>query len=270
MTPRASLVAALALDGLASRVARERIDRVLVERGLAPTRTRAAALVMAGNVLVDGRPIDKAGTLVAVDAEIRVRGDDNPYVSRGGLKLAGALARFVPAGLVVEGRVAVDIGASTGGFTDCLLQHGCARVHAIDVGYGQLAWKLATDPRVVVHDRTNIRTTDPAALGELVDLAVIDCSFIALAKVLPHVPALLHERADVVALVKPQFELDPARVGKGGIVRDDADRQAALDAATEAAVALGLRVADHCESPIEGKTGNREWLLWLVRGSMPR
>jgi 23S rRNA (cytidine1920-2'-O)/16S rRNA (cytidine1409-2'-O)-methyltransferase len=249
-------------------VARQRIDRVLVDRGLVPTRTRAAALVMAGNVLVDGHPIDKPGTQVAADADIRVRGDDNPYVSRGGLKLAGALAHFLPAGLVIEGRIAVDIGASTGGFTDCLLQHGCARVHAIDVGYGQLAWKLVTDPRVVVHDRCNIRKMDPSALGELVDLAVIDCSFIALAKVLPHVPPLLRERADVVALVKPQFELDPARVGKGGIVRDDADRMAALEAASSAATALGLRVVDSCESPIEGKTGNREWLLWLARGSM--
>lgn len=252
-----------------SCMARQRIDRVLVERGLAPTRTRAAALVMSGNVLVDGRPIDKPGTQVAEDAEIRVRGDDNPYVSRGGLKLAGALARFIPSGLVVADRIAVDVGASTGGFTDCLLQHGCARVHAIDVGYGQLAWKLVTDPRVVVHDRTNIRKLEPGALGEVAQLAVIDCSFIALAKVLPHVPALLDAQADIVALVKPQFELDPARVGKGGIVRDDADRQAALDAASEAAIALGLRVVDHCESPIEGKTGNREWLLWLARGSMP-
>lgn len=253
-------------------MARQRIDRVLVERGLVPTRTRAAALVMTGNVLVDGHPIEKPGTLVAADAEIRVRGDDNPYVSRGGLKLAGALARFIPAGLVVDGRVAVDIGASTGGFTDCLLQHGCLRVHAIDVGYGQLAWKLVTDPRVVVHDRTNIRKLEPGALGETAELAVIDCSFIALAKVLPHVPQLLAARADVVALVKPQFELDPARVGKGGIVRDDADRLAALDAASKAAVAVGLEVVDHCESPIEGKTGNREWLLWLARGrasSMP-
>lgn len=245
---------------------KERIDVLLVRQGLAPTRTRAAALVIAGQVVVDGKRVDKPGTLVPSAAELRVRGDDNPYVSRGGLKLAGALARFVPAGLVVGGRVAMDIGASTGGFTDCLLQHGAVRVHAIDVGYGQLAWKLASDPRVVVHDRTNIRTLAHDALGESVALAVIDCSFIALAKVLPHVPPFLEGVADVVALVKPQFELDPARVGKGGIVRDDDDRRAALDAASAAAVACGLVVVDHCESPIEGKTGNREWLLWLRRG----
>lgn len=245
---------------------KDRIDRLLVARGLVDSRTRAAALVMAGQVVVDGQRIDKPGTMVATTADIRVRGDDNPYVSRGGLKLAGALARFIAAGLVVADKIAVDIGASTGGFTDCLLQHGAARVHAIDVGYGQLAWKLASDPRVVVHDRTNIRTMDPAALGELAQLAVIDCSFVALAKVLPAVPALLTAEADVVALVKPQFELDPDRVGKGGIVRDDADREAALASAREAAVALGLRVVDHCESPVAGKTGNREWLLWVRRG----
>lgn len=221
---------------------------------------------MAGQVVVDGQRIDKPGTMVATTAEIRVRGDDNPYVSRGGLKLAGALARFIPAGLVVADKVAVDIGASTGGFTDCLLQHGAIKVHAIDVGYGQLAWKLASDPRVVVHDRTNIRTMDPTALGELVQLAVIDCSFIALAKVLPAVPPLLTASADVVALVKPQFELDPDRIGKGGIVRDDEDRQAALTSASEAALALGLQIVDHCESSIAGKTGNREWLLWARRG----
>jgi 23S rRNA (cytidine1920-2'-O)/16S rRNA (cytidine1409-2'-O)-methyltransferase len=245
---------------------KERIDRLLVARGLADSRTRAAALVMAGKVVVDGQRVDKPGAMVAIAAELRVRGDDNPFVSRGGLKLAGALARFVPAGLVVAERVAMDIGASTGGFTDCLLQHGAAKVHAIDVGYGQLAWKLASDPRVVVHDRCNIRTLAHDALGELVALAVIDCSFIALAKVLPHVPPFLDPQADVVALVKPQFELDPSRVGKGGIVRDDADRLAALEAAGAAAVACGLTIVDHCESPIEGKTGNREWLLWLRRG----
>ena len=246
--------------------AKERIDRLLVARGLATTRTRAAALIIAGKVVVDGKRVDKPGTLVAEAAELRVRGDDNPYVSRGGLKLAGALARFGPAGLVVEGRVAMDVGASTGGFTDCLLAHGAARVHAIDVGYGQLAWRLVTDPRVVVHDRCNIRTMAPDALAEPIAVAVIDCSFIALAKVLPHVPRFLEVVADVVALVKPQFELDPQRVGKGGIVRDDADRRAALDGASAAAVAVGFDVVDHCESPIEGKTGNREWLLGLRRG----
>ena len=249
---------------------RDRIDRLLVERGLAPTRTRAQALVVAGKVIVDGQRVDKPGTMVARTADVRLRGEDHPYVSRGGLKLAGALDVFaagVPgrAGLDVKGRVAVDVGASTGGFTDCLLQRGAARVHAIDVGYGQLAWKLATDARVTVHDRTNIRTLAPDALGERCDLAVVDCSFIALAKVLPHLPPLLVPGADVVALVKPQFELDPGRIGKGGIVRDEADRREALERASTAARTSGFEVVAHCESPLAGASGNLEWFLWLVR-----
>jgi 23S rRNA (cytidine1920-2'-O)/16S rRNA (cytidine1409-2'-O)-methyltransferase len=255
---------------------RERIDRLLVERGLAPSRTRAQALIMAGKVLVDDQRVDKPGTLVASDAALRVRGDDNPYVSRGGLKLAGALRRFAgrPSPLVVAGRVAMDVGASTGGFTDCLLQAGAARVHAVDVGYGQLAWSLAQDPRVVVHDRRNVRRLHPRELGEPVELVVMDCSFIAAAKVLPHLPRFMAARADAVVLVKPQFELDPGRVGKGGIVRGEGDRAEALARARAAAEAAGLAVIDACESEVEGRTGNREWLLWLrwdaERGVLPR
>lgn len=276
---------------------RERIDRLLVERGLAPSRTRAQALIMAGKVLVGDQRVDKPGTLVASDAALRVRGDDNPYVSRGGLKLAGALRRFgaprpsdAPPGrapgeaggdaarerapLVVAGRVAMDVGASTGGFTDCLLRAGAARVHAVDVGYGQLAWSLAQDPRVVVHDRRNIRRLHPRELGEPVELVVMDCSFISAAKVLPHLPRFMTAVADAVVLVKPQFELDPGRVGKGGIVRDEGDRAEALARARAAAEAAGLRVIDACASEVEGRTGNREWLLWLRweadRGLEPR
>jgi 23S rRNA (cytidine1920-2'-O)/16S rRNA (cytidine1409-2'-O)-methyltransferase len=245
--------------------ARERIDRLLVARGLAPSRTRAQALVMAGQVVVDDRRVDKPGTLVAVDADVRLRGEDHPYASRGGVKLAGALARFRPR-LDVRGRVAMDVGASTGGFTDCLLQHGVVRVHAVDVGRGQLAWKLATDPRVVVHDRSNIRTLDAAALGERVDLVVADCSFIAAAKVAPELPRFLQARADVVILVKPQFELDPGRVGKGGIVREEADRAEALARARLAAEAAGLVFEDACDSELAGATGNRELFLWLSWG----
>ena len=243
---------------------RERIDRLLVERGLAPTRSRAQALILAGKVIVDGQRIDKAGTLVGRSADVRLRGEDHPYVSRGGVKLAGALDVFAAAGLSVAGRVAMDIGASTGGFTDCLLQRGVVRVHAVDVGYGQLAWKLATDARVVVHDRINIRALQVAAIGEPVDLVVVDCSFIALAKVLPHVPRFLARPADVVALVKPQFELDAGRVGKGGIVRDTADREEALARASTAATDLAFTVKAHCESPIAGATGNLEWFVWLA------
>jgi 23S rRNA (cytidine1920-2'-O)/16S rRNA (cytidine1409-2'-O)-methyltransferase len=248
--------------------ARDRIDRLLVDRGLAPSRARAQALVMAGHVLVDEQRVDKPGTLVRSDAALRVKGDDNPYVSRGGLKLAGALRRFMhPAGerapLVVAGRVAMDVGASTGGFTDCLLRAGAARVHAVDVGYGQLAWTLVQDPRVVVHDRRNIRRLHPRELGEAVELVVMDCSFISAAKVLPHLPRFMAPRADAVVLVKPQFELDPGRVGKGGIVRAEDDRAEALARARAAAEQAGLQVLDACESEVEGRTGNREWLLWL-------
>ena len=228
---------------------RERIDRLLVERGLAATRSRAQALLLAGKVIVDGQRVDKAGTLVGRSADVRLRGEDHPYVSRGGVKLAGALDEFAAAtrgGLSVAGRIAMDIGASTGGFTDCLLQRGVQRVHAVDVGYGQLAWKLATDARVVVHDRTNIRALEASAIGEPIDLVVVDCSFIALAKVLPHVPRFLARPADVVALVKPQFELDPGRVGKGGIVRDASDREEALARASTAASELGFTVVAHC------------------------
>ncbi len=247
---------------------RERIDRLLVERGVCDSRTRAQALLMAGQVLVDGRPVSKAGALVATDAEIVVRGEDNPYVSRGGLKLAAALEAFGPGRaepprLDVRGRVAMDVGASTGGFTDCLLQHGVERVHAVDVGYGQLAWKLARDPRVRVHDRQNIRKLEPAALGERVDLVVMDCSFIAARKVLPHLPPFLADRADLVVLVKPQFELEASQVGKGGIVRDDAARRAALQSVQDVARELGLGVEGAIESPVAGRDGNREFLLWL-------
>ncbi len=251
---------------------RERIDRLLVERGLAPSRTRAQALIMAGKVVADEQRVDKPGAMVSREAALRVRGDDNPYVSRGGLKLAGALRRFTAAAgdpsssrspLVVQGRVAMDVGASTGGFTDCLLQAGVARVHAVDVGYGQLAWSLAQDPRVVVHDRRNIRRLPAEVLGERVELVVMDCSFIAAAKVLPHLPRFMTSQADAVVLVKPQFELDPGRVGKGGVVRDEGDRAEALARARASAEQAGLRMIDACASEVEGRTGNREWLLWL-------
>ncbi len=247
--------------------ARDRIDRLLVARGLCDSRTRAQALIVAGKVVVGQQRIDKPGTMVPTDADIRVKGEDHAYVSRGGVKLAGALDAFgqaeVP--LVVTGRIAMDVGASTGGFTDCLLQRGVAKVHAVDVGYGQLAWKLASDPRVVVHDRRNIRKLAVEEIGEAVDLVVVDCSFISLTKVLPHLPKFMAADADAVVLVKPQFELGPDGVGKGGIVRDDDERVRALQLVSDEATALGFALRGHCESSIEGRTGNREWLLWLAR-----
>jgi 23S rRNA (cytidine1920-2'-O)/16S rRNA (cytidine1409-2'-O)-methyltransferase len=222
---------------------------------------------MAGKVVVDGHRVDKAGTMVSLEADVRLRGEDHPYVSRGGIKLEGALRAFGAAErtprLDVSGRVAMDVGASTGGFTDCLLRHGVERVHAVDVGYGQLAWSLASDARVRVHDRQNIRTLAPETIGEPVDLVVVDCSFIAAAKVLPHLPAFLAPTAEVVILVKPQFELDPTRVSKGGIVRDAQARAAAVQSVSETAQTLGFEVVDHVVSPIKGREGNEEYLLWL-------
>jgi 23S rRNA (cytidine1920-2'-O)/16S rRNA (cytidine1409-2'-O)-methyltransferase len=239
-----------------------RVDKLLVERGLCDSRTRAQALILAGEVVVGDHAVDKPGTLVDADAPVRLKGGaTNPYVSRGGLKLRAALDAFP---ITVTDTVCLDVGASTGGFTDCLLQAGAARVYALDVGYGQLAWKLANDARVVVMDRQNIRKLEPGQIPEPIDLAVADCSFVSLTKVLPHLPALLRPSADVVVLVKPQFEVGRERVGKGGIVRDEAARNDALALIEANARELGFEVRGHIESPITGRDGNREWLLWLA------
>jgi len=240
---------------------KERLDKLLVARELVETRTRAQALIMAGKVRVKDHTVDKPGTAVDLDAPITVVGQLHPYVSRGGVKLAGALDSF--SGLDVTGRVAMDVGASTGGFTDCLLQRGVSRVFAIDVGYGQLAWKLASDDRVVILDRQNIRKLKTEQIGEPVSLFVADCSFIALAKVLPHLPPFLSPGADAVVLVKPQFELEPGRVGKGGIVRDDEARADAVASVKAAAAACGFECRGEVTSPISGRDGNVEFLLWL-------
>ena len=240
-----------------------RIDRLLVERGLVASRERARRLVMAGQVLVDDRPVTKPGTEVAPDAAVRVRGDASPYVSRGGEKLAGALDAF---GLDVHDLVVLDVGASTGGFTDCVLRRGARRVIALDVGYGQLAWRLRQDPRVVVLERTNARALDPGMLPEPPALAVVDVSFISLGKVLPAVTRVVVPGGRIVALVKPQFEVGRGRVGKGGVVRDPADRAAAVAAVRAAAEALGLMVQGESESVLPGPKGNREVFLQLGVG----
>jgi 23S rRNA (cytidine1920-2'-O)/16S rRNA (cytidine1409-2'-O)-methyltransferase len=240
-----------------------RLDVLLVERGLAPSRERARALVLAGVVLVDGRPITKAGTAVDPDAAVQVREPDHPYVSRGGLKLAHALDAFA---IAVDGRLALDIGASTGGFTDVLLRRGARRVVALDVGHGQLDWRLRNDPRVVVIERVNARSLTADMLppdARQVDVVTIDVSFISLGYILPVIPPLLAPGADVVALVKPQFEAGRAEVGKGGIVRDEGVRRRVLDDVLAAADKLGLRRAGVVESPITGMEGNREMLLHL-------
>ena len=244
---------------------RERLDKLVVERGLADTRSRAQAMIMAGQVVVDDQRVDKPGVRVPLHAVVRIKGEVNPYVSRGGLKLAGALQQFADRGrpVAVDARVCLDVGASTGGFTDCVLQAGAARVYAVDVGYGQLAWKLAQDERVVVLDRTNIRKLTHEQVPEPIELTVADCSFISLTKVLPCLPDFLAPGCDMVARVKPQFEVGPDRVGKGGIVREASARQDALHAVEACAVDLGFEVVDWCESSIKGQKGNQEFLLWL-------
>ncbi|MCA1796183.1 MAG: TlyA family RNA methyltransferase [Geobacteraceae bacterium] len=241
---------------------KERLDKILLERGFCSSRTRAQALIMSGDILVADKVCDKAGTRVEIDAEIRLRGQELAYVSRGGLKLEYALEEF---DLKVEGRVAVDVGASTGGFTDCLLQRGVSSVYAVDVGYGQLAWKLREDPRVVNMERTNIRDLGSGALDPSPDLAVIDASFISLEKVLPPTLELLQPGADIVALVKPQFEVGKGKVGKGGIVRDPALHQMVIDRVAQYAVALEMEVLATCQSPVLGAKGNREFLMHLAR-----
>ena len=237
-----------------------RLDKLMVERGLAPSREKAQALIMAGQVVVGDHAVDKSGQQVARDAEIRIKGDVLPYVSRGGLKLKKALDEF---GVDVSGLVAIDVGASTGGFTDCLLQAGTRKVFAVDVGYGQLAWQLQQDPRVVGMEKTNIRHLLPEQLDEVPDLAVIDASFISLNKVLPATVNLLKPGGRIIALIKPQFEVGRGEVGKGGIVRDPAAHERVIEAVRQTAREMGLTVRGLCESPITGADGNREFLILM-------
>lgn len=242
-----------------TRTEKGRIDALLVSRGLADSRTRAQALILAGDVFVAGNRIDKAGTLVPLDASIKVRGS-LPFVGRGGLKLAGALDAF---DLDVAGCVALDAGASTGGFCDCLLDRGVRRIYAVDVGYGQMAVKIRSDPRVVVMDRTNLRHLTTADLPESPDLITLDLAFISLRTVLPVVRRLLTGEGRVVALVKPQFEVGRGRVGKGGVVRDPRLQDEAVEAVIAAAAASGFIHRGTVESPLKGDAGNREFFILL-------
>jgi 23S rRNA (cytidine1920-2'-O)/16S rRNA (cytidine1409-2'-O)-methyltransferase len=239
-------------------VKRERIDKLLVDRGLAATREKARRLVMAGAVHVDARLVDKPGTAVGVDADIRVEAGEASFVSRGGTKLEAALDHFQTP---VAGRIALDVGASTGGFTDCLLKRGARAVYAVDVGYGQFDWSLRNDPRVVVLERTNARFLTLETLPGPAELAVIDVSFISLRLVLPPVVACLVPGADIVALVKPQFEVGKGRVGKGGVVRDPELHAEVVRETRAAGVVLGLADLGECESPILGPKGNREFFV---------
>lgn len=249
--------------GRKPRIARERLDRLLVVRGLAGSRDDAARLILAGAVRVEGLRADKQAKLVPVDADIQVIASSPPYVSRAGGKLAAALDRFQ---IDVVDLIALDVGASTGGFTDCLLQRGARRVYAVDVGYGQLDWRVRQDPRVVVIERTNIRHLDPGLIHDPIDLAVIDVSFISLTLVLPCIMRYLTAEAFVVALVKPQFEVGKGQVGRGGIVRDDTLRHQATEKVISCASGLGLHLLGSLDSPIPGQKGNREVLAAFRRG----
>jgi 23S rRNA (cytidine1920-2'-O)/16S rRNA (cytidine1409-2'-O)-methyltransferase len=242
------------------RLRKERLDVLMADSGLAESRTQAQRLILAGQVLVDDRVVDKPGTRVPLVSSVTVR-SSLPYASRGGLKLAAALDAFAPE---VDGRVVADVGASTGGFTDCLLQRGAARVYAIDVGYGQLAWKLRQDPRVVVMDRTNARYLE--CLPESVDLVTIDVSFISLRLILPVAAGWLRLGGQIVALIKPQFEAGRQQVGKGGVVRDPAVHRVVLEELAGWASKRGLELVGLIRSPITGPAGNVEFLAHWVPG----
>lgn len=246
-------------------MAKQRLDILLVEKGLAGSRERAKRMIMAGEVLVDNQKIDKAGATVKAEAEIRLLGHDIPYVSRGGLKLAKAMQEF---GVEIAAKRCADIGASTGGFTDCMLQNGAVKVFAIDVGYGQLAWKLRTDERVVNMERTNIRNVTPADIGELLDFASIDVAFISLVKVLPVTYSLLKEDGEVVALIKPQFEAGRELVGKKGVVRDPKVHEQVIVNVIDFARETGFTVQALTFSPVKGPEGNIEYLMRLTKSKV--
>lgn len=240
---------------------KERLDVLIVKKGLIASRERAKASIMAGLVFVDGVRVDKAGTLLADTANIEVHGDSIGFVSRGGLKLAKALETFA---VDLRGKVMADVGASTGGFTDCALQHGVSRVYAIDVGYGQLAWSLRTDKRVVNMERTNIRNVKPEDIGEQLDFASIDVAFISLEKVLPVVRTLLSPAGQVVALIKPQFEAGRSKVGKKGVVKDPLVHQAVITKIVDFSRTLSFTPTHLTFSPVKGPEGNIEYLLQLT------
>jgi 23S rRNA (cytidine1920-2'-O)/16S rRNA (cytidine1409-2'-O)-methyltransferase len=244
-----------------SRIHKERLDRVLMVQGLAPSRESAARTILAGGVSVDGIMVDKPAKLVPLDGRIEIV-QPALFVSRSGDKLAAALDAFQ---IDPRGTIGLDVGCSTGGFTDCLLQRGATRIYAIDVGYGQFDWRLRQDSRVVLLERTNIRYVDRTAVPEPIDLAVIDVSFISLTLVLPAVVHLLNSSATVVALVKPQFEVGKGQVGRGGIVRDDAQREAVTEKVIACAAHLGLQLKGVLDSPVIGRKGNREILVGFAR-----
>jgi 23S rRNA (cytidine1920-2'-O)/16S rRNA (cytidine1409-2'-O)-methyltransferase len=239
---------------------KKRLDLVVIEKGLASSRQRSQALIMAGKVLVNKHIADKPGTLVSPEDDIVFQGEDHPYVSRGGLKLEKALQTL---GIDINGFVCLDVGASTGGFTDCLLQHGAGCVYAVDVGYGQLSWKLRQNPRVIVIERMNIRYMQPETIPQLVDLVTIDVSFISLKKVVPEILKFMKKNAGILALIKPQFEVGKRNVGKGGVVRDPALHARIIDNLSEFFIKKHLFCEWVIPSPILGPKGNREFFISL-------
>lgn len=245
---------------MAEKVEKERLDVLLVQQGLASSRELAKAYIMAGNVYVDGQKEDKAGTRVAVTAALEVKGSQMKYVSRGGYKLEKAIDAF---GILLEGKICLDIGASTGGFTDCMLQNGAAKVYAIDVGYGQFAWKLRNDPRVVCLEKTNVRYVTHEQVPDAGDFASIDVSFISLTKVLPAVLGVLGEKGQLVCLIKPQFEAGREKVGKKGVVRDKNVHKEVIEKIAAYVRTQGLGILGLSFSPIKGPEGNIEYLIYL-------
>ena len=241
---------------------KERLDVLLVSQGLAASREKAKAIIMSGNVLVNGQREDKAGTMIDVKAEITVKGGQLKYVSRGGLKLEKAMSHF---DLTLEGRVCMDVGASTGGFTDCMLQNGAVKVYSVDVGHGQLDWKLRNDPRVVCMEKTNIRDVTPEQIEEPAAFVSIDVSFISLTKVLPPVRELMTEYGEIVCLIKPQFEAGREKVGKKGVVRDPKVHEEVIEKVIDFAATVGLESRELEFSPIKGPEGNIEYLLHLLK-----
>ena len=239
---------------------RKRLDKLLVDRGLVASREEGRGRILAGDVLVNERPSTKAGNLIDEQAAIRIKAKARPYASRGGSKLETALERF---DLDVSGKIVIDVGASSGGFRDCLLAHGARQMFAVDVGYGQLDWRLRNDPRIVVFEKTNIRYLDLSALPYPADIATIDVSFISLKLVLPHVQALLRPENQIMALIKPQFEVGKGKVGKGGVVRSPDEHRRVIEEIEAAATALGYAVRGVIESPLLGPAGNKEFFIHL-------
>ena len=241
---------------------KERLDKLLVEKGVVQSRERARALIMEGRVTVDGQILEKSGTLIKMDAHLQIQGEDHPYVSRGGLKLEAALKAFE---VHPEGKVVIDVGASTGGFTDCVLQKGAKKVYAIDVGYGQLAWKLQKDLRVTNLERRNIRYLKREEVSEEADLILVDTSFISIEKFLPHLVGFLKEGGDLLCLIKPQFEVGKGEVGKGGVVKDSKLHQKVVDRISQFSRGLELTVGGVIESPLLGPKGNKEFFIHLKK-----